>query len=51
MDNPVIAVAIGDPAGIGPEIALAAALDEGVRARCRPILVGSIEIVEFYRAR
>ncbi len=51
MDNPVIAVAIGDPAGIGPEIALAAALDEGVRARCRPILVGSTEILELYRAR
>ncbi len=51
MDNPVIAVAIGDPAGIGPEIALAAVLDEGVRARCRPILVGSIEILEFFRAR
>ncbi len=51
MDNPVIAVAIGDPAGIGPEIALAAVLDEGVRARCRPILVGSIEILELFRAR
>ena len=51
MNKPVIAVAIGDPAGIGPEIALTAAMDEGVRARCRPILVGSIEILEFYRAR
>lgn len=51
MTKPVIAVAIVDPAGIGPEIALAAALDEGVRARCRPILVGSIEVLELYRAR
>lgn len=51
MDKPVIAVAIGDPAGIGPEIALRAALDRDVRDRCRPILVGSAEILELYRAR
>jgi len=51
MKKPVIAVAIGDPAGIGPEIALAAALNDGVRAGCRPILVGSIKILELYRAR
>ena len=51
MKKPVIAVAIGDPAGIGPEIALASTLDGGIRARCGPILVGSIEILEFYRAR
>jgi 4-hydroxythreonine-4-phosphate dehydrogenase len=51
MKKPVIAVAIGDPAGIGPEIVLAAVRDAGVRARCRPILVGSAEILEFYRAK
>ena len=51
MTKPVIAIAIGDPAGIGPGIALAAALDEGVRARCRPILVGSAKILAFYRAK
>jgi 4-hydroxythreonine-4-phosphate dehydrogenase len=37
---PIIAIAIGDPAGIGPEISMKAALDAGVRALCRPILVG-----------
>ncbi len=51
MRTPVIAVAIGDPAGIGPEIALKAAIDEGVRGQCRPILVGNGEILELYRAR
>ena len=51
MNKPVIAVAIGDPAGIGPEIALAATMDEDVRVRCRPILVGNIEVMEHYRAR
>jgi len=40
MSMPRIAIATGDPAGIGPEIALKAALDPGVRRICRPLLVG-----------
>jgi 4-hydroxythreonine-4-phosphate dehydrogenase len=44
-DNPIIAVATGDPAGIGPEIALKAALDPAVRAACRPILVSDAGIL------
>jgi 4-hydroxythreonine-4-phosphate dehydrogenase len=40
MHLPRIAIATGDPAGIGPEIALKAALDAGVTALCRPLLVG-----------
>jgi 4-hydroxythreonine-4-phosphate dehydrogenase len=38
-DKPNIAIATGDPAGIGPEVALKAALDPAVRAACKPILV------------
>ena len=38
--KPRIAIASGDPAGIGPEIALKAALDPAVLAICRPVLVG-----------
>ena len=34
-----IAIATGDPAGIGPEISLKAALDPAVRAACDPVLV------------
>jgi len=37
---PRIAIATGDPAGIGPEISLKAALDAGVRQICRPLIVG-----------
>ena len=37
---PRVAIALGDPAGIGPEIALKAALDARVRAIARPLLVG-----------
>lgn len=40
MSMPRIAIATGDPAGIGPEIALKAALDPDVRRICRPLLVG-----------
>ena len=34
-----IAIAAGDPAGIGPEIALKTALDPSVQAACNPIIV------------
>ena len=38
--RPRIAITVGDPAGIGPEIATKAAADERVRAVCEPILYG-----------
>ena len=44
-DKPIIAIATGDPAGIGPEISLKAALDPMVRAACRPILVSDAAIL------
>ncbi len=37
---PAIAVTVGDPAGIGPEIAEAAARDPRVLAVCRPVIYG-----------
>lgn len=40
MPNPRIAITSGDPAGIGPEIAAAAALDRRVLAVCEPIVYG-----------
>ncbi len=46
--KPRIAIAIGDPAGIGPEIALKAALNSGVREFCEPIIVGDIEVLARY---
>jgi 4-hydroxythreonine-4-phosphate dehydrogenase len=44
--KPRVAVALGDPAGIGPEIALKAAMDPAARAFCLPILVGDPLVVE-----
>jgi 4-hydroxythreonine-4-phosphate dehydrogenase len=40
-----IAIPTGDPAGIGPEIALKAALDPAVRAACDPILVSDPDLL------
>jgi 4-hydroxythreonine-4-phosphate dehydrogenase len=42
---PRIAIATGDPAGIGPEISLKAALDAGVRRICRPLVVGDPTVI------
>src|SRR6185437_15786286 len=41
-----IAIATGDPAGIGPEISLKAALDPAVRNACHPIVVSDIGVLE-----
>ncbi len=48
MQLPRIAIATGDPAGIGPEIALKAALDARVKALCRPLLVGDPAVVQLH---
>ena len=45
-DKPIIAIPVGDPAGIGPEISLKAALDLSVRAMAQPILVGDPGVIE-----
>ena len=42
----MIAIAAGDPAGIGPEISLKAALDRKVRDACNPILVSDPRVIE-----
>ena len=43
---PRVAIATGDPAGIGPEISLKAALDPQVWAICRPLVVGDPGVLE-----
>jgi len=44
-DKPTIAISTGDPAGIGPEIGLKAALDPTVRAACNPVIVSDARIL------
>jgi 4-hydroxythreonine-4-phosphate dehydrogenase len=48
---PRVAIALGDPAGIGPEIALKAAQDPRVRAVARPVLVGDFGALEEHARR
>ncbi|MBW3624093.1 MAG: 4-hydroxythreonine-4-phosphate dehydrogenase PdxA [Armatimonadetes bacterium] len=50
MTKPRIGITLGDPAGIGPEVALKALEDPTVRADCLPILVGGQGSVERARA-
>lgn len=38
--RPRIAITLGDPSGIGPEVALKAASDRRVRQACHPVLTG-----------
>lgn len=49
--KPKIAIATGDPAGIGPEISLKAALDREVRELCEPVLIGDRGALEAHAAR
>ncbi|HWQ11924.1 MAG TPA: 4-hydroxythreonine-4-phosphate dehydrogenase PdxA [Roseiflexaceae bacterium] len=44
--RPLLAITMGDPAGIGPEVVLKALLDEEVYRRCRPLVIGDRRILE-----
>lgn len=46
--KPNVAIATGDPAGIGPEISLKAARDPAVLDLCRPVLVGDRAVLELH---
>jgi 4-hydroxythreonine-4-phosphate dehydrogenase len=42
MNNlPFIAITMGDPAGVGPEVTARALTDQSVYERCRPFVIGS----------
>lgn len=43
---PIIGITMGDPAGVGPEIAVRALSRERVRALCRPVVVGDARIMQ-----
>ena len=43
--RPIIAVTMGDPAGIGPEVVLGALSRSAVYERAIPVVIGSIEIL------
>ena len=43
--KPVVALTIGDPAGIGPEISVATMMEKSVYDECKPFLIGSAPII------
>src|SRR5581483_11981431 len=45
-DKPAIAISIGDPAGIGPEVVTKALATGEVHQLCRPVLIGSAYAIE-----
>lgn len=44
--RPILALTIGDPAGIGPEITLKALQDATLYDHARPLVVGSVKVLE-----
>lgn len=48
--RPVIAVTMGDPAGIGPEVVLGGLKKPEIYKRARPVVIGSIEVLRKCRA-
>lgn len=49
--KPFIGVTLGDYNGIGPEVTLKAICSSHVRRICSPVLIGSIEVYEYYAKR
>lgn len=45
MERPIIGITIGDPAGIGPEIVLKALTNKYLYDICRPLVIGSVEVL------
>src|SRR4026208_1170777 len=43
---PIIAITMGDPASIGPEIAVKALLQKNIHEICRPLIVGDAVVFE-----
>jgi 4-hydroxythreonine-4-phosphate dehydrogenase len=44
--KPIIAITMGDPASIGPEIAVKALLEKKIHEICKPVLVGDAKVFE-----
>ncbi len=46
MNRPVVAITMGDPSGIGPEIIVAALDDPAIRSLCVPVVLGDKRAME-----
>ncbi len=50
-DRPLLAITMGDAAGVGPEIVVKALADPQVIRICRPLVIGDMNLLERHRAR
>ncbi|MBI3025477.1 MAG: 4-hydroxythreonine-4-phosphate dehydrogenase PdxA [Candidatus Tectomicrobia bacterium] len=48
---PIIAITMGDPAGVGPEVCLKAVRSPRVRRCCVPLIVGDLEVLRLHARR
>ncbi|WP_153722977.1 4-hydroxythreonine-4-phosphate dehydrogenase PdxA [Sporosarcina cascadiensis] len=46
MGIPVIAITMGDPSGVGPEIIVKSLMDPEIYTKCRPIVIGDRTVLE-----
>lgn len=46
MAKPVVAITMGDPAGVGPEVVLKALVDPAIRKVCHPLVLGDWEVLQ-----
>ena len=46
MHRPQLAITMGDPSGIGPEIIVAALSDPTIRSSCRPLVLGDLQAMQ-----
>ncbi|MCY4383564.1 MAG: 4-hydroxythreonine-4-phosphate dehydrogenase PdxA [Nitrospinae bacterium] len=49
--RPVIAMTMGDPAGVGPEVCLKAAQEASVQKKCAPLIVGDMAVLRKHARR
>ena len=44
--QPIIAITMGDPAGVGPEVTVKALAHQEVWACCRPLVIGDASVLQ-----
>jgi 4-hydroxythreonine-4-phosphate dehydrogenase len=44
--RPIVGITMGDPAGVGPEVAVRAVAEREIYERCRPLVIGDLATVE-----
>lgn len=47
----IIGITMGDPAGIGPEIAIKSFLNQSLYDKCHPLLIGDKSVIDYYLLR